>query len=145
MSTSGDFLIQGRLHSIQDIASSQAGLMIRNSSSDTAAMIQLLAYPNQQVSFQYRSLDGGTLSAAVNGPVPTSDQAVWLRLERKGGLINASYSYQEFGGTFTVLASVPISMNNQVLAGMAAKSANTSYFSASTMTDLKLQSGTSSP
>jgi autotransporter-associated beta strand protein len=134
-----DFVIQGRVHSVQDITSSRAGLMIRNSNAETSRMITLLAGADQQVLLQYRSTDGGSLSALVTGPVPANDQPVWLRLERKGGDIIASYSYQEFGGQFTVLATVPISMDNQVVTGMAFRSNNTAYFSAATMTNLELQ------
>ena len=139
MNASGDFVIQGRVHSVQDITNSRAGLMIRNSTADTSRMIGLLASAQQQVILQYRTTDGGSLSALVTGPLPANDQPVWLRLERKGGDIISSYSYQEFGGQFTVLATVPITMDNQVVTGMAMRSNNASCYSAATMSNLEVK------
>ena len=136
----GDFSIQGRIHSVQDITNSRAGLMIRNSTADTSRMIGLLVSPGQQVLLQYRTSDGAGLSTIVAGPMPATDQPVWLRLERKGGDLVASYSYQEFGGQFTVLATVPIPMDDQVVTGMAMRSSNATYFSTATMTHIEVQS-----
>ncbi|MEY3896371.1 MAG: hypothetical protein RLZZ214_1891 [Verrucomicrobiota bacterium] len=135
---SGDFVIQGRMHSVQAISNSFAGLMIRNTTADTSRMISLLVGADQRVRLQYRTADGGSPSAIVDGPEPATDQPVWLRLERTGGNLITSYSYQEFGGSFTVLAAIPIAMDAQVFAGMAMKSSTATYYSASTMTNLEV-------
>jgi regulation of enolase protein 1 (concanavalin A-like superfamily) len=135
---SGDFVIQGRIHSVQAISNSFAGLMIRNTIADTSRMISLLVGADQRVRLQYRTADGGSLSAVVDGPLPSTDQPVWLRLERKGGNLIASYSYREYGGSFTILATIPIAMDTQVFAGMAMKSSTATYYSASTMTNLEV-------
>ena len=136
---SGDSVIQGRVHSVQDITNSRAGLMIRNSTADTSRMLGLLVSADQQVLLQYRTTDGGSLSAIVAGPIPTNDAPVWLRLERQGGDIIASYSYQELGGQFTVLATVPIAMDNEVRTGMAMRSNNADYYSSATLSNLEVK------
>lgn len=145
VAASGDFSIQGRVHSVQDVSNSQAGLMIRASTADTSRMISLLAGADHRLHLQYRTAEGGSLSAVLDGLAPTTDQPVWLRLERKGGDVTASYTYQEFGGSFTVLAIVPISMDQQILAGMGMKSSSATYYSACTMTDLEVRPGTPAP
>lgn len=139
VTTVGEFRIQGRLHSVQDLPGSRSGLMLRSSLAGTSRMAYLFVTPDQQVNLQYRDTDGGGLSSIISGPVPSTDQPVWIRLERRGSEIVASYSYREFGGSFTVLAAVPISLESDVLTGMASESSTTSYYTASSMTDLEIE------
>ena len=135
----GNFSIQGRVQSVQDLGANQTGLMIRNSLTATSRMIQLWVGADMRVHLQYRTLDGGSVGAVINGDAPLDDQPVWLRLERNGGQIIAAYSYTEDDGDFTVLANVALPMTDPVSAGMVVSSTNTTYYSASTVTDLEVK------
>ena len=129
---SGDVEIRVRVDSLQNIDPvAKAGLMIRESLTDTARHAFMFVSAGQGVGFVRRTRAGRpstqTSAAAVAAPV-------WLRLVRKGNLFTAYSS--DTGASWTQLGSDTISMAADVYVGLAVTSHQPSLTATASFTGL---------
>jgi hypothetical protein len=86
----GDGEMTARVHSLEDIdPGTMAGLMVRSSLENSAAYAALCLTPAEGSSFQYRTAAGARPRARR---VDSGAAPFWLRIERKGTVINAYYA-----------------------------------------------------
>lgn len=137
----GDGAVVARVTSLQNTHQyAKAGVMLRASSTASAAHVILDVKPGGGLEFMTRSVAGGTTTflAGAGEAAP-----VWLRLERSGSLVIASWSsngvsWSEAGRTATSLPST-------VYAGLAVVSHDTSVLMTATFDNVGVSSGTVNP
>jgi regulation of enolase protein 1 (concanavalin A-like superfamily) len=95
----------------------KAGLMVRNSLDGNSAHAFAMVSGGRGASFQGRTQDGGYSQqfGNVDGAAPA-----WLRIERRGAVINAYVSPD--GGNWTSLGSAAIGLYDTVYVGLAVTS-----------------------
>jgi hypothetical protein len=116
----GDGTIVARVTSIQNVnAWTKAGVMIRNSSSASAAQAFMLVASSatKGVPYQRRRADGD-ISVSTSGSQSTAPR--WVKLVRTGSLITGYESAD--GVTWTTVASDTFTMGDTVLVGLAVSS-----------------------
>ena len=100
----GDGTITARIDSISEVADrTKAGIMVRTSPSCDSAYGLMLATPNGQRAFQSRAENGSDTSHSAHSEVGAMAFPFWVRLEREGDLVTASYSQD--GQTWTLQSS----------------------------------------
>jgi regulation of enolase protein 1 (concanavalin A-like superfamily) len=124
----GDGAIIARVTGISNTNTfAKAGIMIRGSSSASAADVILDLRPSNGIEFMTRSSDGGAtayLGGAVQAP------AVWLRLTRSGTTIAAAVSTD--GLSWASAGTTTLEETGPVLVGLAVTSHDTSQLNTST-------------
>ena len=116
----GDGEIVARVASIQNTSVwAKAGVMVRETTAANSRYAFMLVSPTSGVAFQRRITTGGS---AVGNTVIGIAAPVWVRLKRSGTLFTAYESAD--GETWTSVGSTTISMNTNVLVGLAVTSHN---------------------
>jgi regulation of enolase protein 1 (concanavalin A-like superfamily) len=139
-SASGDVTIVARVTGEQNTSSfAKAGVMLRGSTSASAAHVILDVRPDGGVEFMTRSSSGGSTSfiAGTTGSFP-----VWLKLSRSGSTVTGSVSSN--GSTWSVVGTTSPSLSSTVLAGLAVTSHNTSALNTATFDNVAVN-GTGTP
>jgi hypothetical protein len=115
-------------------ASAQAGLMIRNDTSNVSALAAVLVTPSSGIEFVTRTADGGTASqTTVAGISPPR----YLELTLSGSIATAYYSSN--GTTWTQIGSSPtLTLGATPLVGLAADSANSSLTTTAMFSNLDI-------
>ena len=131
---SGDFELSTRVHSIQAISGHRAGLEVRENLSSGSPYVSLSVTADQRVHVTYRSSQGGSVVTGPDGPVPTNDRPVWIKLKRTAGAFSASYSYAP-EPSYTQLLEATIPMSTLVKCGISATS-NSKTWASSSFSDL---------
>jgi regulation of enolase protein 1 (concanavalin A-like superfamily) len=118
----GDATIVARVLSIANAASSsaRAGVMIRQALTTTSPFVFAAVSPSRGVQYFERNSDGSTSSLVGATAAPPA----WLRLERRGSTVTASWSRD--GNAWTVLSSATIATGSPVYVGMAVASQTSS-------------------
>jgi polygalacturonase len=113
-------------------AAPQSGVMIRESTSGTAAFAAAMLTSSSGVLFEWRAADGATLqSVAVAGKTAP----LYVEVTREGSSFLAYYSSN--GTAWTQIGTAQtINMNSSALAGLAVSSANNSTTSSATFTNV---------
>lgn len=132
---SGNFELSARVDSVQAIANHKAGLMIRDSLSTNAAFVSLSVSSDQRVHVSYRAVTGGVTVSGPDGPVPSDDRPVWLKLERIAGVFKASYSY-DAEPSYIPLLEAATSTNSTLYCGLSAASTASEFWGASSFSDV---------
>ncbi len=118
---SGDFTIVTQLDSLSNPhAYAKAGIMIRESLSADSIHATANLNPTGSANFLYRSATGGVTaadSASVTAPA-------WLKLDRLGSLVTASYSSD--GSNWTQIGQQILGFSENVYVGLAATAHTTS-------------------
>ena len=131
---SGDVSLVARVASLQNTdAWSLAGLMIRQSLAAGSRQASLFVTPAKGVVVRGRaSAGGGTVQMTVgSGAAP-----VWLRLDRRASTVK---SYRSTDGvTWTLLASLKIPLNSNVVVGLAVASHSASASVAASVTNVSV-------
>jgi regulation of enolase protein 1 (concanavalin A-like superfamily) len=117
---SGDIDMSVRLSSLQS-ANGQAGLMIRESLSASAASALISVSAAQDAAFHARTRAGRKASITTG---PRATLPVYLRLVRKGRIVTAYTSTT--GSTWALLTSVNLTISSTALIGVAVTSNNPS-------------------
>jgi regulation of enolase protein 1 (concanavalin A-like superfamily) len=126
---SGNGSITVRVASMQNTdVNAKAGIMIRESSASGSKEASIVVTPSNGIKFLRRTSTGGATSVTT---VSSLKAPYYLRLTRSGSTITAQYSAN--GTTWTTLGSISLSMNSDVLIGLAVSShksgtLNTSVF-----------------
>ena len=121
-SLSGDGTITARVASMSGSqAWTKVGVMIRASTSASAAHAFMLVSTGKGLAFQRRTTNGG-LTAHTAGGAGTAPR--WVRLTRTGSRITAYVS--STGTSWTAIGSATFSMPSSVLVGLAVSSHTTS-------------------
>jgi uncharacterized protein (DUF2141 family) len=119
-SMTGDGTIIARVASIQNVnAWTKAGVMIRNSTSPSAAQAFMLVAASsvKGVPFQRRVSDGNT---SVSTPGPFVTAPYWVKLVRSGNVITGYASPD--GSTWTQIGTDTFTMGSTVLIGLGVSS-----------------------
>jgi hypothetical protein len=119
-SMTGDGTIIARVASTQNVnAWTKAGVMIRNSTSPSAAQAFMLvaASSAKGVPFQRRVSDGNT---SVSTPGPLVAAPYWVKLVRSGSVITGYASAD--GSTWTLIGSDTFTMGPTILIGLGVSS-----------------------
>jgi uncharacterized protein (DUF2141 family) len=119
-SMTGDGTIIARVASIQNVnAWTKAGVMIRNSTSPSAAQAFMLVAASsvKGVPFQRRVSDGNT---SVSTPGPFVTAPYWVKLVRSGNVITGYASPD--GSTWTQIGSDTFTVGSSVLIGLGVSS-----------------------
>ncbi|MBK8834500.1 MAG: hypothetical protein IPO29_06445 [Anaerolineae bacterium] len=139
---SGDTTIIARVTSVQNTnAWAKAGVMFRNGTAANAKFAMVIARPDGQVAFQWRTSTGGSASwtGALAGG---TTKPKWLKLTRSGNVFRAYYStatgtptsWTQVGNGVTVTMATP-------KVGLALTSHNNSVLCAATFTNVSVSSG----
>ena len=123
----GDGAITVRLMSLTGTATTEAGIMIRESLLSSSRHVSLLASPTGFSVRTRTATSGATSSQAVT---PGS----WLRLERAGGVVKASVSAD--GAQWTVKATQSVTLPLAVYVGIAVTSRSSSGLGTATMSNM---------
>ncbi len=123
----------------------KAGVMMRNSTADDAAMILLSISPNPKglglgYTLQDRPFDGATMNSAQNniGPQPINDYPFYLRLVREGNTFSGYGSATN--GNWVLLGTKTISMNEEILVGMATTSHSNQELTTASYSNVSIES-----
>jgi regulation of enolase protein 1 (concanavalin A-like superfamily) len=110
----GDGTVVARIGTIVDTHRwAAAGLMIRQTLTAGSRHAFVFALPTREIGFLRRTTDGGpSARTMVSVTVP-----VWLKLERRGATLTASWSPD--GAMWTAIGSDTVSMNAVVRVGLA--------------------------
>jgi hypothetical protein len=116
----GDAVITARVASFTGATGARVGVMVRDSLADDAALAAVLLSLNPgqpgATRLLVRASAGTRLLPAVNGPVLAAPDA-WLRLERRGDRLRASWSTD--GANWTLLEDFPLALPPRVHMGIA--------------------------
>jgi len=109
----GDGTIVARVATVQNLnAWVKPGVMIRATTAAGSAHAAVYVTPGKGIALQWRSATGGTtISQQIAGAPPQ-----WVRLVRTGDSIAASYSAD--GSSWTAIATVSVTLPQNVLAGL---------------------------
>ena len=115
---SGDVSLVARVASLQNTDQwSLAGLMIRESLSAGSRHAALLVNPAKALVLRARASSGG---GTVQMTLGSSASRVWLRLDRRSSIVTAYMSAD--GVTWTSIGSLKLSLNTNVVVGLAVAS-----------------------
>jgi regulation of enolase protein 1 (concanavalin A-like superfamily) len=115
---SGDGSIVARVASVEYVAAwTKAGVMIRNSLTDSSAYGFMIVSAGRGFAFQRRTADGGT-ATHTSGGAGTAPQ--WVRLSRAGQIITAAISAD--GNTWRTVGEDSVAMGPTVYVGLAISS-----------------------
>jgi len=133
-SWTGDGTIVARVASVQRTDDwSKAGVMIRETLTAGSKHAFMVVSAAKGVSFQRRAATSGSSTAnTVAGLAP-----MWVKLDRKGSLLTASYSAN--GSTWTVAGSETIAMASTVYVGLGITSHKSSATSTAVISDVSVQ------
>ena len=139
---SGDMTIVARITSVQNTNEwAKAGVMFRNGTAANAKFAMVIARPDGQVAFQWRTSTGG--SASWTGTLAGGTaRPKWVKLTRSGNVFRAYYStatsaptsWTQVGNGVTVTMATP-------RVGLAVTSHNNGVLCAATFTDVSVSSG----
>jgi regulation of enolase protein 1 (concanavalin A-like superfamily) len=124
----GDGQIVARVTSVQNTNTyAKAGVMLRETTSATAAHVILDVKPDGGIEFMTRPSTGAatTYIAGATQPVPA-----WLKLVRSGSTVTGSVSAD--GSTWTVVGSTTLSIASNALIGLVVTSHDTTQLNTST-------------
>jgi hypothetical protein len=125
---SGDGSIVARVASLSGSQSwVKVGVMIRASTSASAAHAFMLVSNTKGLAFQYRPADGASTLHASGG---SGSAPRWVRLERTGDVITASLSSD--GTSWTLVGSGTFTMPENVLIGLVSHSHTTTSLATAT-------------
>jgi hypothetical protein len=138
-SLSGDVVLVAEMSSLGITNSpAAAGLMIRSSTAAGSVEASLLMTPSSGVSFQTRTVTGGTTQQAVwsgiSGPV-------WLQLDRIGTNISGFLSNDDLNW-YPVGAAVSVPLGDPVIAGLAIMSGSSTAISTTNFTNVSVAQST---
>jgi phosphatidylserine/phosphatidylglycerophosphate/cardiolipin synthase-like enzyme len=139
----GDGTIVARVATIENVnAWTKAGVMIRNSTSPSAAQAFMLvaASPVKGVPFQRRTTDG---SSSVSSPGSQSTAPRWVKLVRAGNVITGYESAD--GATWTTVGSDTFGMGSTVLIGLAVSSHVTGVNATATFDNVSITAAPTPP
>lgn len=132
---SGDGEIVARINSVQDVDPwSLAGITFRESLESNSKNASIYLSKESGVVFRYRAIQGGSQSVGQEGWLTPS----WLKLERKGELINGYVSAN--GTDWTLVRSQNLPMPESLFVGIAASSASNGQLSSSEFEQVSLRS-----
>ena len=139
---SGDTTIIARVTSVQNTNEwAKAGVMFRNGTAANAKFAMVIARPDGQVAFQWRTSTGG--SASWTGTLAGGTaKPKWVKLTRSGNVFRAYYStatgtptsWTQVGNGVTVTMATP-------KVGLAVTSHNNSVVCAATFTNVSVSGG----
>jgi predicted amidohydrolase/regulation of enolase protein 1 (concanavalin A-like superfamily) len=131
---SGDVDVIARVASIQNVAAwVKAGVMIRERLTADSAHALMLVSAGKGLAFQRRLTTGGvSTSASSAGAAPA-----WVKLERRGNTIAASYSSN--GSDWTLAATDTFTMAANVFVGLAVSSHTTSQLATATFDNVTVR------
>ncbi len=139
---SGDMTIIARVTSVQNTNEwAKAGVMFRNGTAANAKFAMVIARPDGQVAFQWRTSTGG--SANWTGTLAGGTaRPKWVKLTRSGNVFRAYYStatstpssWTQVGNGVTVTMATP-------KVGLAVTSHNNGVVCAATFTDVSVSGG----
>ena len=139
---SGDMTIIARVTSVQNTNEwAKAGVMFRNGTAANAKFAMVIARPDGQVAFQWRTSTGG--SASWTGTLAGGTaKPKWVKLTRSGNVFRAYYStatgtptsWTQVGNGVTVTMATP-------KVGLAVTSHNNSVVCAATFTNVSVSGG----
>jgi Concanavalin A-like lectin/glucanases superfamily/Putative Ig domain len=116
-SVSGDTTVAARVVSETGSQSyAKAGVMIRESLTDTSPEVSVLLTPNNGVAMEIRPTSGAT-SSNITGWISGQTPPEWVKLVRLGNSFTGYYSPD--GVNWTQLASTNVIMNNTATVGLA--------------------------
>jgi regulation of enolase protein 1 (concanavalin A-like superfamily) len=124
----GDGQIIARVTSVQNTNTyAKAGVMLRETTSASAAHVILDLRPDGSIEFMSRPSTGAATSyiAGATQPAPA-----WLKLARSGSTITASLSAD--GSAWTIVGSTTLSIASNALIGLAVTSHDTTQMNTST-------------
>jgi hypothetical protein len=131
---SGDGTITARVASISGTDSwTKVGVMMRASTSSSAAHAFMIVSLGRGVAFQRRTTSGG-LSTGTPGGSGTAPR--WVRLTRAGGRVTAYVSTT--GTSWTAVGSDTIALPSTALVGLAVSSHNTSQVASGTFDNVTI-------
>lgn len=131
----GDGSITARITSIQNTNSwAKCGVMLRESLQPGAAHASMIANPGGLLSFQRRTVSGGTAPTGIN--VQTDGLPGWVRIVREGNKLDAYGSTD--GLSWQLVGSVTISLPPDVYLGLALTSHSSSKLNTSTLDHVEL-------
>ncbi|HTI38813.1 MAG TPA: Ig-like domain-containing protein [Vicinamibacterales bacterium] len=137
----GDGSIVARVASVQNVASwTKAGVMIRNSTSPSAAQAFMLVSPGKGVAFQ-RRLSAGAGSVSTSGSFTTAPR--WVKLTRTGNTISAFESVD--GVSWSAVASDTFQMGATVDIGLGVSSHINGVLATATFDSVAVTAGASGP
>ncbi|MDZ4288476.1 MAG: Calx-beta domain-containing protein [Prosthecobacter sp.] len=118
--SAGNATITARLVSLTGPATGMAGITMRDASLQTAKRVLLMLGGNGTLQFHQRSTFNtvGSVSNAATGLTPP----LWLKIDRIGGVITASYAPDVAGtpGTYVTAGTSSMTLENNLIVGMAA-------------------------
>ncbi|NJM42752.1 MAG: DUF1349 domain-containing protein [Anaerolineae bacterium] len=120
----------------------KSGVMFRNGTNANARFVMVVHYPNNEVSFQWRTSTGG--SANWNGTrVGGTASIKWVRLSKTGNSYTAYYStaagVPTSGQWVQIGSAVNVTLNNPK-AGLAVTARNNALLNTSTFTGVSVSS-----
>jgi len=121
LAAAGDCEIQARVMDLANAPSAKAGVMIRESLNPDSRYAMMVYTAGNSTQFQRRSATGGSTTTGSTG---TATAPYWLRLVRSGTTFTAYRS--STGASWSTVTSTTISMNTNVLVGLAVTSRNNS-------------------
>jgi regulation of enolase protein 1 (concanavalin A-like superfamily) len=135
---SGDGEITVRVSSLENTnAAAKAGVMIRESLTGNAKYAFAYLTPGSGLDFDYRA-NTGSSATHVDGPAAAAPQ--WLKLNRTGNVLTASYSAD--GTTWTQHGQTTLSMASNLYIGMALTSNTSTQLAKATFDNLTMTGAT---
>jgi len=127
-SLTGDGQMIARVATISNVAAwTKAGVMIRSSTSSSAAMAIMLVSKSKGTAFQYRTSNGAA-AASVAGPGSTAPY--YVKIVREGNTVTGFTSSN--GTTWTEVGSATLSLSSTVQIGLAVSSHDTTKLATAT-------------
>jgi regulation of enolase protein 1 (concanavalin A-like superfamily) len=114
---------------------SKAGVMIRDTMSANSAHAFMLLSGSEGLAFQRRRTAGGSSSHTAG---PLVGGPIWVRLQRSGSTITASYSWDSVN--WAIVGSDTISMGSTVYVGFALSSRSSVAYSTAYFTNPSIES-----
>jgi predicted amidohydrolase/regulation of enolase protein 1 (concanavalin A-like superfamily) len=131
----GDADIVARVATVENVAAwVKAGVMIRERLTTDSAQAMMLVSAAKGLAFQRRVATAGT-STSTSGIAGTAP--AWVKLERRGSTITASYSMD--GSTWTPVASDTFTMGPDVYVGVAVSSHTASRLATATFDNVTVR------
>jgi regulation of enolase protein 1 (concanavalin A-like superfamily) len=112
----------------------KAGLMIRESLAPDAKQVDVVVTPSKGVAMQYRNTTGGT---SVMAGQKAAGAPVWIRLERLGSFVQASYS-TDFA-LWRLVGQVETAVGSDMYVGIAVTSHNAAVETTATLDTVRIE------
>ena len=133
----GDGTIIAHVASIQNTDSwAKAGVMIRESLTDSSTNAAVAVTPGNGTTFQRRTSTG---SSSVYTPGPSATAPYWVKLVRSGNTFTGSVSSD--GANWTQIGSDTIAMASNAYVGLAVTAHNNSALNTATFSDVSVTTG----